>query len=74
MNNYRNYGNCGNRRYSGGMDMCGYKKEEVMQGADCGCKKPEVKPGTDCGCMKPEVKPGMDCGCMKEDKKEDSCG
>jgi len=74
MNNYRNYGNYGNRRYSGGMDMCGYKKEEVMQGADCGCKKPEVKPGTDCGCKKPEVKPGMDCGCMKEDKKEDSCG
>ena len=74
MNNYRNYGNCGNRRYSGGMDMCGYKKEEVMQGADCGCKKPEVKPGMDCGCKKPEVMDGMDCGYMKEEKKEDHCG
>ena len=74
MNNYRNYGNYGNRRYAGGTDMCGCKKEEVMQGTDCGCKKPEVNPGMDCGCKKPEVMGGMDCGCKKEEKNEDYCG
>ncbi len=69
MNNYRNYGNYGNRRYAGSMDMCGCKKEEVMQGTDCGCKKPEVKPGMDCGCKKPDVMGGMDCGCKKPEVK-----
>ena len=87
MNNYRNYGSYGNRRYTGTTDDCSCKNQETMLGTDCGCKKPEVKPsmdcdckkpevmgGMDCGCKKPEVKPGMDCDCKKEEKKEQHCG
>ncbi len=74
MNNYRNFGNYGNRRYAGGMD-CGCKKPEVMGGMDCGCKKPEVMGGMDCDCKKPEVKPGMDCDCKKPEVMGDmDCG
>ncbi len=85
MNQYRNYGNYGNRRYAGGMDDCGCagnNSARMMQNKgncrtekDCGCVKAEMKHEPDCDCKKEAVMSGTDCGCMKkEDMKEHHCG
>lgn len=80
MNNYRNYGNNGNRRYAGNADDCGcagnnagrmmQNKMNMKQEKDCGCVKSEVMQGMDCGCKEKEEK---ECGCSKEKETQD-CG
>lgn len=81
MNNYRNYGNCGNRRMPGYQDN-GYCKPAGKP--ECNNKCPEVKPDCynhcsevkpDCDCKCQEVKPMMDCDCKCfVTKGEDICG